>query len=309
MKVPPIGLIAGSGRLPLLFAEAAARAGREVVAVAQEGETDPALKAAAWIKLGQLGRIVEVMRAAGAGEAVLCGGIRKPRLFDVRPDWLALKALAKMRSFGDDAALRAIAGALEEEGLRIVSPLPFVPDLVAAPGPIGRRKLSDEQRADAAAGLAVARALGTADVGQTVVIKRGVVLAVEAVEGTDACIARGGGLAKGAVVVKARKPQQDDRFDVPAVGPRTIDALAAAGCAGLAVEAVMAEVAEVADAAQVAQVAQVATATEAQIARADITEMRPGTVSIMPAGMEQQLSKQELADLLAFLKSTKWGPR
>jgi len=237
VRVPPIGLIAGSGRLPLLFAEAAARSGREVVAVAHEGETDPALKAAAWIKLGQLGRIVEVMRAAGAGEAVLCGGIRKPRLFDVRPDWLALKALAKMRSFGDDAALRAIAGALEEEGLRIVSPLPFVPDLVAAPGPIGRRKLSDDQRADAAAGLAVARALGTADVGQTVVIKRGVVLAVEAVEGTDACIARGGGLAKGAVVVKARKPQQDDRFDVPAVGPRTIEAMLAVGCAALAIEA------------------------------------------------------------------------
>ena len=112
-----------------------------------------------------------------------------------------------------------------------------MPDLVAAPGPIGRRKLSDEQRADAAAGLAVARALGAADVGQTVVIKRGVVLAVEAVEGTDACIARGGGLAKGAVVVKARKPQQDDRFDVPAVGPRTIEAMLAVDCAALAIEA------------------------------------------------------------------------
>src|SRR5205085_7505814 len=99
------------------------------------------------------------------------------------------------------------------------------------------KRFSDEQRADAAAGLAVARALGAADVGQTVVIKRGVVLAVEAVEGTDACIARGGGLAKGAVVVKARKPQQDDRFDVPAVGPRTIEAMAAAGCSALAIEA------------------------------------------------------------------------
>ena len=142
-----------------------------------------------------------------------------------------------MRSFGDDAALRVIAAALEEEGLRIVSPLPFVPDLVAASGPIGKRRFSDAQRADAAAGLAVARALGTADVGQTVVLKRGVVLAVEAVEGTDACIARGGGLAKGAVVVKARKPQQDDRFDVPAVGPRTIEAMLAVGCAALAIEA------------------------------------------------------------------------
>jgi DUF1009 family protein len=232
-----VGLIAGSGRLPLLFAEAAARAGRSVVVIAHEGETDPALAAAAWVKLGQLGRVVEVLREAGAAEAVFVGGIRKPRLFDVRPDWLGLKALARMRSFGDDAALRAIAAVLEEEGVRIVSPMPFVPELVAARGPLGKRKLNDEQCADAAAGLLAARALGTADIGQTVVIKRGVVLAVEAVEGTDACIARGGALGKGATVVKARKPQQDDRFDAPAVGPRTVEALVAAGCSALAIEA------------------------------------------------------------------------
>lgn len=229
-----IGLIAGSGRLPLLFAE---KADREVVAVAHEGETDPSLKAAAWVKLGQLGKIVETLKAAGVTEAVFCGGIRKPKLFDVRPDWLALKALARMKSFGDDAALRAIAAVLEEEGVRIVSPLPFVPNLLASPGPLGRRKLSGEQRADAAAGLAVARTLGVADVGQTVVVRKGVILAVEAVEGTDACIARGGALARGAVVVKARKPQQDDRFDTPAVGPKTIEAMSAAGCAALAIEA------------------------------------------------------------------------
>lgn len=257
----PIGLIAGSGRLPLLFAEAAARAGRTVVAVAHEGETDPALSGATWVKLGQLGKIVDALRGAGAGEAVFCGGIRKPRLFDVRPDWLGLKALARMaatRGFGDDSALRAIAQALEEEGVRIVSPLPFVPDLVAARGPLTRRRLTDEQRADAAVGLAAARALGAADIGQTVVVKSGVVLAVEAVEGTDACIARGGALGKGAVVVKARKPQQDDRFDAPAVGPRTVDALAAANCAALVIEAGAtlvldrAEMAEKADRASIA---------------------------------------------------------
>ena len=233
----PVGLIAGSGRLPVLFAQAAGRAGRQLIVVAHEGETDPALPAAAWVKLGQLGRIVEVLRQAGVTEAVFCGGIRKPRLFDVRPDWLGLKALARMRSFGDDAALRAIALALEEEGVRIVSPLPFVPELLASLGALGKRRLTDEQRADAEVGLAAARALGGADIGQTVVVKRGVVLAVEAVEGTDACIARGGALGKGAVVVKARKPQQDDRFDAPAVGPRTVAALLAAGCSALAIEA------------------------------------------------------------------------
>jgi len=237
VSAAPIGLIAGSGRLPLLFAEAAERAGRSVVAVAHEGETDRALRAKAWVKVGQLGRIAEVLREAGVAEAVLCGGIRKPRLFNVRPDWLGLRVLARLRSFGDDAALRAIAEALEQEGVRIVSPLPLVPDLLARRGPIGKRALGAEQRADAATGLSVARALGQADVGQTVVVKGGVVLAVEAVEGTDACIARGGALGDGAVVVKARKPRQDDRFDVPAVGPGTIDACAAAGCSALAVEA------------------------------------------------------------------------
>jgi UDP-2,3-diacylglucosamine hydrolase len=233
----PIGLIAGSGRLPLLFAEAVERAGRSVVAVGHEGETDPALRALAWVKLGQLGRIAEVLREAGVHEAVLCGGIRKPRFFEARPDWLGLKVLARLRSFGDDAALRGIASALEEEGIRIVSPLPLVPELLVRPGPMGKRALSDEQRADAAVGLSAARALGQADIGQTVVVKRGIVLAVEAVEGTDACIARGGGLGRGAVVVKARKPQQDDRFDVPAVGPRTVEACSAAGCSALAIEA------------------------------------------------------------------------
>jgi UDP-2,3-diacylglucosamine hydrolase len=233
----PIGLIAGSGRLPMLFAEAAAQAGRDVVAVAHEGETDPGFPAQAWVKLGQLGRIAEVLRGAGATEAVFCGGLAKPRFFDVRPDWLGLKAMARMRSFGDDAALRAIAQILEEEGVRIVSPLPFVPGLLAPRGPLGKRALSDEQRADARHGLEVARAMGALDVGQTVAVKKGVVLAVEAAEGTDACIARAGAIAAGAVIVKVKKPQQDDRFDAPAIGPRTVESCARARCAGLAVEA------------------------------------------------------------------------
>ena len=185
------------------------------------------------MKVGQLGRIVEVLQGAGVTEAVFVGGIRKPKLFDLRPDWLGLKVLARLRGAGDDAGLRAIADALEEEGLRIVSPLPLVPELLVPRGPLGKRRLTDEQRADALVGLAAARALGQVDVGQTVVVKRGVVLAAEAVEGTDACIARGGAF----VVVKARKPQQDDRFDVPTVGPATIDACAVARCAALAVEA------------------------------------------------------------------------
>jgi DUF1009 family protein len=241
---PPIGLIAGSGRFPLLFAEAAGRAGRRVVAVAHEGETDRSLEAVVasttWVRLGQLGRIVEALRGGGCSEAVLCGGIRKVSLFQVRPDWLGLRVLAGLRSFGDDAALRAIAEALEGQGIRIVSPLAIAPGLLARRGPLGRHRLTEEQRRDVEVGLAAARALGSLDLGQTVVVHRGVVLAVEAVEGTDACIARGGELVRGGgrpVVVKVPKPGQDTRFDQPAIGAGTIGALAAAGCAALAIQA------------------------------------------------------------------------
>jgi DUF1009 family protein len=237
----PLGLVAGSGRFPVLFAQAAARQGRTVVAAAHEGETDPELErhvsSLSWVKLGQLGRIAEVLRERGCAEAVFCGGLRKARLLDLRPDWLGVKVLAGLRSFGDDAALRAIADALEREGIQIVSPLPLVPELLAPRGPVGRRRLSEEQRADAQVGFAASRALGAIDVGQTVVISRRIVLAVEAVEGTDACIARGGSFAQGAVVVKAFKPRQDARFDVPAVGPETIATMQAARCAALAIEA------------------------------------------------------------------------
>ena len=237
----PLGLVAGSGRFPVLFAQAAVRAGRAVVAAAHEGETDPELErhvsAFSWVKLGQLGRIAQVLRERGCVEAVFCGGLRKARLIDLRPDWLGVKVLAGLRSFGDDAALRAIADALEREGIRVVSPLPLVPELLAPQGPVGRRRLSAEQRTDVEVGFAASRALGAIDVGQTVVVRRGVVLAMEAVEGTDACIARGGSFAEGAVVVKAFKPRQDARFDVPAVGPATIAAMQSARCAALAVEA------------------------------------------------------------------------
>jgi DUF1009 family protein len=235
--VKRIGLIAGSGRFPIVFAEAAARAGYEVVTVAHSGASEKSLQAREWVKLGQLGKICEVLRQADVSEAVFCGGLSKPKLFDLRPDWLGVKVLAKLRSFGDDAALRAIADGLASEGVRIVSPLPFVPDLLAPRGPLTEKRLDEEQEKDATFGLHIARSLGALDIGQTVVVKRGVVLAVEAIEGTDACIARGGALAKGAVVVKARKPQQDERFDAPAIGPRTVEVCAAAGVAALVVEA------------------------------------------------------------------------
>lgn len=239
----PIGLVAGNGRFPLLFAESARRLGLRVIAVAHKGETDPALEQCVdgftWVKLGQLAKVITAFENAGVRKAVWAGGLDKKKLLSTaRPDLRGLKFLATMKERGDDAVLRALAREFEGEGIEIVSPLEFMPERLARKGPLGRRAPDEEQRADIELGLDAARKLGALDVGQTVVIKSGVIVAVEAIEGTDACIRRGGELAhKGAVIVKVAKPGQDMRFDVPAIGPGTIAVMQEARAAVLAVEA------------------------------------------------------------------------
>jgi DUF1009 family protein len=238
-----IGLIAGGGRFPLLFAESARRAGHRVVAAAHVNQTDRALErhvdACAWVKLGELGKIVDALSAAGADRVVLLGPITKARFFrDAFPDALGLKILASLAVRSDDNLLRAIARALEERGLPVVDPTPFLADRLAPEGVLGKHQPTEEEWADARYGLELARGVGRLDLGQTVVVKGRVGVAVEALEGTDACIRRGGELAReGAVVVKAVKPQQDRRFDLPAVGPETIETMRAVKARLLAVEA------------------------------------------------------------------------
>ncbi len=238
-----IGLIAGGGRFPLLFAESARRAGHRVVVVAHANQTDPALErladACSWVKLGELGKLRDALRAGGAAEAVMLGGITKARFFkDAWPDAAGLKLLAKIAVRSDDNLLRAIAGFLDEGGVRIVDPTPYLRDRVARAGVLGKHAPSDEEWEDARYGLELARGVGRLDLGQTVVVKGRVGVAVEALEGTDACIRRGGELAKeGAVVVKAVKPHQDRRFDLPAVGPDTIAVMRDAKARVLAIEA------------------------------------------------------------------------
>ncbi len=238
-----IGLIAGSGRFPLLFAESARRAGHRVVAAAHRGVTDPALAGAvdacAWVKLGQLGKVVGALREAGASRAVMLGAVPKVRFFrDALPDAALLKVVTRVAVRGDDSLLRAIADHLEAEGLPVVDPAPFLADRLAPAGVMGRRAPDEGEWDDARYGLELARAVGRLDLGQTVVVKGRVALAVEALEGTDACVRRGGALARrGAVVVKAVKPGQDRRFDLPAVGPDTVSVLAEVKAAVLAVEA------------------------------------------------------------------------
>jgi DUF1009 family protein len=241
--VPTIGLIAGGGRFPILFAESARRAGHRVVAVAHRGETDHALAghvdAIHWVKLGQIGHIVEALKQGGAAECVMLGAIAKKRFFaDAWLDAAGVKLLAQVAVRGDDNLLRSFARFLEEHGVPIVDPTPFLQDRLASEGVLGRHRPDEEEWADARYGLELAHGVGRLDLGQTVVVKRRTALAVEALEGTDACIRRGAELGKeGVVAVKAVKPEQDRRFDLPAVGPDTVETLREVKGRVLAVEA------------------------------------------------------------------------
>lgn len=243
MSAPPLGLIAGNGSLPLTLARAAKAAGRPLVVVAHEGEADKAIEKLAsritWVKIGQVERLLAALREGDVKEAVLLGGITKTTWFSgARPDVLALKLLARVAVRGDDTLLRAIAGEFERNGIRIVSAVPWLGDARAPEGVMGRHQPTEEDLADIEYGLMLARGMGRFDVGQTVVVKERAPIAIEAIEGTDACIARAGKLAKkGAVVVKVVKPGQDERFDLPCAGPTTIVNCVKAGIRVLAVEA------------------------------------------------------------------------
>jgi UDP-2,3-diacylglucosamine hydrolase len=239
----PLGLIAGNGVFPLLVARGARDAGVSVVAVAHVGETEDALSglvdACTWVRVGELGRIIKTLKQAGCTRAVLAGGIKKARLFQgFRPDLRGAAFLARVRSLHDDRLLRGIADELESEGISVIASTEYLPSLLSAAGPITRRSMKTRERSDVEFGLRVAKAVGGFEIGQTVVVKNGLVLAVEAVEGTDAAIRRGGQLSRGgAVVVKVSKPGQDLRFDVPAVGPETVRLMAEVGATVLALEA------------------------------------------------------------------------
>ena len=245
MRIHPekIGIIAGSGQFPLLFIKAAKAAGRIVVVVAHKGETIQEVAAAAdmvcWVKLGQLGKIIRFFHDEGVGEAVFLGAITKTQIFrDVLPDLKGLTLWNKIDTRQDDAILRAVAGALEREDIKVLESTFYLRHLLFPGGVLTKKKPSQEQRQDIEFGWRNARAIGQLDIGQCVVVRNLSVLAVEAIEGTDATILRGGALAKEkAVVVKVRKPSQDFRFDLPATGLKTVETLASVKGAVLAVEA------------------------------------------------------------------------
>ncbi len=238
-----IGIIAGGGQFPLLFIEAAHAAGRRVVVVAHKGETDAKVSEAAdavcWVKLGQLGKVIAFFKQQGVGETVFLGTITKTQIFrDVLPDLKGLTLWNKIDRKQDDAILRAIAGTLEKEGIKVLESTLYLRHLLFPVGVITKKKPNKNQRLDIKFGWQNARAIGKLDIGQCVVVRNCTVLAVEAIEGTDATIMRGGALAKEqAVVVKVKKPGQDFRFDLPATGLTTIRSLQQVRGAVLAVEA------------------------------------------------------------------------
>lgn len=240
----PLGLIAGNGQFPLLFARAAQKRGIPVVAVGLRGETEPAVEdlvdAMTWVRVGQLAPMIRAFRRAGVRRAAMAGGVQKTRLFGTaRPDWLAFWVLARCVVRRDDGMLRAVAAQFERAGVTIVESTLYMPEALAPAGVLTQARPNKRQWHDLRYGLGVAQTIGQLDIGQTVVIKDGAVVALEAIEGTDACIRRAGELTRrgGAVVVKVAKPAQDMRFDVPAIGPRTLDSLQAAGVQVLGIEA------------------------------------------------------------------------
>jgi len=224
-------LIAGNGEFPELFATAARRQGLGVVAVAFPEETKKSLvkqvDAVHWVSIGQLGKIIRVFKQAGVQRVFMAGQIRHKRLFaNLKLDWKAVTLLARLRDKRADSILCAVADALGREGIELATPLPILRDHLPARGNLTRRRPTAAERRDIDFGYRIAKHIAGADVGQTVVVKNQAVLAVEAMEGTDACILRGGRFAKiGAVVVKVTKPKQDLRFDMPVVGPRTIQSM------------------------------------------------------------------------------------
>jgi UDP-2,3-diacylglucosamine hydrolase len=239
----PLGLIAGNGRFPFLVAAAGRRAGREVVAVAIREEAAPELSSAVdaieWVGLGQLGRCIDALKSRGITEAVMAGQVKHRQIFSgVVPDLKLMGVLARLAFKNTDSLIGGVAEALEREGIRLLPSTTFLEDQLAASGPMTRRRPTRDERRDVDYGRKVALTLAGMDLGQTVVVKDAAAVALEAMEGTDEVIRRAGRLAgPGAVVVKVAKPRQDMRFDVPVVGPGTLEAMGEAGARVLAVEA------------------------------------------------------------------------
>jgi UDP-2,3-diacylglucosamine hydrolase len=242
-----LGLIAGNGRFPFLVLDAARGAGHDVTVIGLKEETFPELAdlaasppAAAmhWISLGQLGACIEVLKTAGVTQAVMAGQVKHTKLFDIRPDWALGRVLMRLAARNTDSIISGVADVLRDNGIELLHSTAFLQPLMAREGVLTRRQPSGSEAADLAFGCRIADAIAGLDIGQTIAVKAAAVVAVEAMEGTDAVIARAGRLAgAGVAIVKVAKPNQDMRFDVPVIGVPTIEAMKQAGATILSIDA------------------------------------------------------------------------
>ena len=238
-----MGIIAGNGVYPRLLADAARRSGIEkIVAAAFTDETDPALERCVdvleWMRVGQLGRLLKFFRAQGIHHAIMAGQIAPKNLFDLRPDLKALMLLGRLKQRNAESIFAAVADELAKIDVDLLPATTFLEDSIAKLGLIAGPKLSPRQDHDVELGWNAAKEIARLDIGQTIVIKNGTIVAVEALEGTNEAITRGGTLARdGAVVIKVSKPNQDMRFDVPVIGVETVRIAAQSGVRVVAVEA------------------------------------------------------------------------
>jgi DUF1009 family protein len=248
MAAVSLGLIAGNGRFPFLVLEAARAAGHDVTVIAIKEEAFPALAdeaarppaaAVHWVSLGQLGKCIKLLKGAGVSQAVMAGQVKHTKLFaDIVPDLTLTGVLMRLKTRNTDALIVGIAEVLREQGIELMDSTKFLAPLLAGAGVLTARPPTSAEQADLEFGYRVADHIAGMDIGQSVAVKSAAVVAVEAMEGTDAMIARAGQLAgPGSCIVKVAKPGQDMRFDVPVVGVSTIDAMAAAGATALSVDA------------------------------------------------------------------------
>ena len=238
------GLIAGNGRFPFLVLEGARSQGIEMAVIAIKEEADPDLAGLTarlhWVSLGELSKTIDFLHQEGVTQAVMAGQVKHNKIFGtIRPDWKLAKVLFALPKKNTDSLIGAVAKVLEDEGIRLVDSTVFLKPLLPDAGVLTRRKPSQEEYADMAYGLSLARNLAAMDIGQTVVVSSQACIAVEAMEGTDETIVRAARIAVGRplVVVKVSKPKQDMRFDVPVVGLPTIATMKASGASALAIDA------------------------------------------------------------------------
>lgn len=238
----PIGIIAGNSNFPIRFAQEAKKNGRDIVTVAHSGETDPAIIEKVdhleWIKVGELGKIIDIFKKLEVKEVALAGGINRIKLFGgVKLDARGRDLIFRLKSTKDDVIMRGIAEELSNEGINVIPCSQYLTSCLVQEKIYTDSKPTEEEKSDIDVGIEALKALSTQHIGQLVVVREGVVVAVEAVEGSDRAIMRGGELGgRGVVIVKFAKTSQDMRFDIPTIGPKTIQTMIKVHARVIAVE-------------------------------------------------------------------------